>query len=174
MSKNQFNNTEPFVKFIPSGDDICIAHQRAKAMGVLPNSYTRGLGRMAGCLGEVAVNKYLPRSKYAGDSSFSFDIIYKKKEIEVKSKTCSSEPKLEYSAFVNCKKAPVLNNDVYFFTRVRRDLMTVWLVGWLPTTQLLKKADFVSRGDMDESGFVFKSSGLHILISDLERPYKFS
>ena len=170
MSKKQFNKTESFVKFVPSGDDICVAHKRAKAMGVLPNSYTRGLGRMAGCLGEIAVNKYLPISKYVGDKSFCYDITYKNKEVEVKSKTCSSQPKLEYSAFVNCKNNPVLNNDIYFFTRVRRDLMLVWLVGWISTTKLLKKADFVKRGDMDEDGFVFKSSGLHLPISALERP----
>ena len=48
--------------------------------------------------------------------------------------------------------------------------MLVWLVGWISTTKLLKKADFVKRGDMDEDGFVFKSSGLHLPISELERP----
>ena len=171
--KKQFNTSDEFVKFTPSGKDICVAHERAKEMGVLPNSYTRGLGRMAGCLGEIAVNKYLPRSKYVGDVSYCFDLIYKKKEIEIKSKTCSSVPKPEYSAFVNCKNNPVLNNDIYFFTRVRRDLMQVWLVGWLPTTQLLKKAKFVKRGDSDKDGFVFKSSGLHIPINKLNSPKNF-
>jgi hypothetical protein len=171
--KKQFNTSDEFIKFTPSGNDICVAHERAKKMGVLPNSYTQGLGRMAGCLGEIAVNKYLPRSKYVGDTSFCHDITYKNKEIEVKSKTCSSQPKLEYGAFVNCKNNPVLNNDVYFFTRVRRDLMLVWLVGWLPTTTLLKKADFVKRGDCDEDGYTFKSSGLHIPIKKLKSPGTF-
>ena len=113
MSKKQFNNTESFVKFVPSGDDICTAHQRAKTMGVLPNSYTRGLGRMAGCLGEIAVNKYLPRSKYVGDSSFCYDITYKNKEIEVKSKTCSSAPKLEYSAFACYQCSKQANHGIF-------------------------------------------------------------
>ena len=173
MSKTQFNNTDTFIKFLPSGDDICIAHQRAKKMGILPNSYTRGLGRMTGCLGEIAVNKYLPRSRYVGNISFCFDILYKNKEIEVKSKTCTSVPKPNYSAFVNCRKNPILNNDIYFFTRVRKDLMEVWLVGWIHTTQLLKKAKFVNKGDQDKDGFQFKSSGLHIPISKLKAPKHF-
>ena len=173
LNKRQFKNTDGFVKFAPSGDDICVAHSRAKAMGVLPNSYTRGLGRMTGCLGEIAVNKYLPRSKYVGNISYCFDILYKKKLIEVKSKMCSSDPKPSYSAFVNCSKNPNLNNDVYFFTRVRKDLMVVWLVGWLPTTKLLKKAKFVKKGDKDKDGFQFKSSGLHLPIKKLNKPEDF-
>jgi hypothetical protein len=128
---------------------------------------------MTGCLGEIAVNKYLPRSRYVGNVSYCYDIIYKNKEIEVKSKTCSSEPQPDYSAFVNCSKDPILNNDVYFFTRVRKDLMVVWLVGWLPTTKLLKKAKFVSKGDKDKDGFQFRSSGLHIPIKKLKAPATF-
>lgn len=166
-NKKQFNKTEDFVEFFPSGEDVCLAHYRAKSMGVLPNSYTQGFGRMTGCLGEIAVHKYLPRSKYVGDVFYNCDLIYKNKEVEVKSKICSSTPLPEYSAFVNCSKKPELNNDVYFFTRVRKDLMIVWLVGWLPTTKLLKKARFVKKGDKDKDGFTFKTSGLHIPIKKL-------
>ena len=78
-NKKQFNKTEDFVEFFPSGEDVCLAHYRAKSMGVLPNSYTQGFGRMTGCLGEIAVHKYLPRSKYVGDVFYNCDLIYKNK-----------------------------------------------------------------------------------------------
>ena len=59
-------------------------------MGVLPNSFTRGMGRMTGCLGEVVVNNFIKKSKYVGDSVFTHDLVYKNKKIEIKSKTCST------------------------------------------------------------------------------------
>ena len=171
MSKNkQFKKVGSFISFEPTSEDISLAHFRAKEMGILPNSYTRGLGRMVGCLGEIAVNRYLPWSKYMGDVSYTYDIRYKKKEVEVKSKTCSSEPKDNYSAFVNTSKKINCENDIYFFTRVRRDLMLTWLVGWLPTKELLKVATFVNKGEKDKDGFQFRSSGLHLEISSLNNP----
>jgi len=171
MSKSKkFIEVGDFIGYEPTSEDISLAHQRAKDMGVLPNSYTRGLGRMVGCLGEIVVNNYLPRSKYTGDTSYTHDIRFRKKEIEIKSKTCSSEPQPNYSAFVNCSKNFKFQNDIYFFTRVRRDLMYAWLVGWLPTKKLLNTAHYVNRGDTDKDGFKFKSSGLHLEISSLNKP----
>ena len=61
------------------------------------------------------------------------------------------------------------DNDVYFFTRVRKDLMYVWIVGWLPTEDFFSKAEFKSRGDKDDHGFVYSASGYHIPIEDLNR-----
>ena len=77
-------------------------------------------------------------------------------------------PKKQYAAFVNCKKGFSPDNDYYIFTRVTRDLTKVYLVGWIATAVLLDTAEFVNRGDADDSGFIFKSSGYHIPISDLK------
>ena len=130
--------------------------------------YLKGMGRMTGCLGEIAVNKFLPKSKYVGATVFTHDILFKKKKIEVKSKSCGGIPKKQYAAFVNCKKGFSPDNDYYIFTRVTRDLTKVYLVGWIATAVLLDTAEFVNRGDADDSGFIFKSSGYHIPISDLK------
>jgi hypothetical protein len=48
--------------------------------------------------------------------------------------------------------------------------MYAWLVGWLPTKKLLNTAHYVNRGDTDKDGFKFKSSGLHLEISSLNKP----
>ena len=165
--KKRFHVTENIVVYTPTSDDVGLAHKRSCQMGILPGSYMQGMGRMTGCLGEIAVKNFLPRSRYVGDKIFDYDITYKKKKIEVKAKSCGGIPKPEYSAFVNTKKEYTPKNDVIFFTRVKRDFSFVYLAGWLPTKTFLKKANFVKAGDCDDSGFVYKSSGYCIDISKL-------
>ena len=163
----KFTKVDSFALYKPSGDDISLAHTRSSEMGVLPNSFTRGMGRMTGCLGEIAVNKFIRRSRYVGDSCYTHDIEHKKKRIEVKSKACSSKPKPEYVVSVNFSKDKVPDNDVYFFTRVRKDLMVVWILGWLPTTKYFATSNFMAKGDKDSFGFVYKAAGYHTSISNL-------
>ena len=55
-------------------------------MGVLPNSFTQGMGRMTGCLGEIVVNKFIKKSVYVGNYVFTHDLEHRHKRIEVKSK----------------------------------------------------------------------------------------
>ena len=171
--RKRFKHGKEFVVFSPSSEDISLADERSCAMGILPGSYTRGMGNLTGCLGEIAVNAYLPRSRYVGDEVFTHDIVYKKQKVEVKSKVCSGRPKPEFSAFVNTKKIDVPENDVYFFTRVRRDLAYVFLVGWLPSYTLIDEAKYRKVGDKEDSGFMFKSNGYQITIGELNPPAQF-
>ena len=171
--RKRFKHVDDLAVFTPTGEDIALAHERSCAMGILPGSYTRGMGNLTGCLGEIAVNVYLPRSRYVGNEIFTHDLVYKKQKVEVKSKTCSGQPKPEFSAFVNCKKDITPENDVFFFTRVRRDLARVYLVGWLSTPTFLDEATFRKRGDADDTGFVFKSNGYQISIGELNPPDRF-
>ena len=171
--KKRFKHVDDFAVFTPSGDDIALAHERSCAMGILPGSYMRGMGNLTGCLGEIAVKAYLPYSRYVGDKSFTHDVVYRKQKVEVKSKTCSGLPKPEFSAFVNCKKDTVPENDVFFFTRVRRDLARVYLVGWLPAPTMFDEAKFRKVGDKDDTGFMFKSNGYQITIGELNLPAQF-
>ena len=166
----RFKHKGDFVTFKPAEEDIVMAYKRSIAMGILPGSYTRGAGNMVGCLGEVAVSHYLRNSEYVGDSCFTHDILHKKKRIDVKSKSCSSKPKQHYSAFVNCKFGFIPENDAYFFTRVKKDLSVVYLVGWVESSQLQNKSIFRDKGDIDPDGFVFRSSGYQFLIQDLNKP----
>ena len=171
--RKRFKTQKDFVLFTPSGDDISLAHKRSCKMGVLPGSYAHGMGRLTGCLGEIAVNAYLPRSKYVGDTIFTHDIDYKKQRIEVKSKVCSGQPRGDFSAFVNCKKGVLPEADVFFFTRVRRDLALVYLVGWLPAPTFFDEAPFKNKGETELSGFTYKASGYDILIQELNPPGQF-
>ena len=168
--KKKFTFTDDFAVYRPVSDDLVVAHKRSCDMGVLPNSFTRGMGRMAGCLGEIAVHKFIKRSKYVGDTTYTHDIEHKKRRVEVKSKSCASIPRKNYMASVNGKREFVPDNDVYFFTRVRKDFMFVWVLGWLPTTKFMQKSVFKQKGESDDDGFIFKSSGFHLPIEDLNKP----
>ena len=155
------------------GVDIELAQDRCDEMGILPNSFTRGVGRMVGFLGEIAVNKFIPKSKYVGHKVFKYDLVKGKNKIEVKSKSCASSPKEHYVASVNAPKKFDPANDTYFFTRVSKDLRFVWIVGWISKDSFLKKASFKKKNETDEEGFVYRASGYHIKIKDLELPETF-
>ena len=153
FNKPQFKEEKNLLVFSPTSADIGLAHKRAKKMGTLRGSFTRGMGNMVGCLGEICVEKLLPHSKYVGNAVYSHDFVYKNKRIEVKSKSCTS--------------VPLPDNDIYVFTRVRKDLIKAWVVGWYPTTKLLKKTKFREKGYTFKDGFVTKVSGHHIPIKKL-------
>ena len=159
-----------FLHFEPNEDAIITAYKRSLSMGILPGSYTKGAGNMVGCLGEVAVELYLRNSIYVGDTEFNYDFLYRKKKVEVKSKSCGGLPKLSYSAFINGKKSKVDSNDIYFFTRVKRDLSMVYLLGWLPSKEIDSVGVYRQKGDVDKDNFVFRSKGYQITIDSLRKP----
>jgi len=163
----QFTRAKGMLVFTPTGDDIKEAFQRSEALGVLPNSFTRGAGRMTGFIGEIAFGKLYPLAKYVGDKSFTHDYVMGKKTIDVKSKTCTSIPKPDYTASVNCRKSKPLGAKVYFFTRVQKDMMRAWLLGWQTSTTIQNKKNYKSRGESDSYGFKYKVSGYHVPISSL-------
>jgi len=165
----QFTRAKGMLVFTPTGDDIKEAFERSEDLGVLPNSFTRGAGRMTGFIGEIAFEKLYPLAKYVGDSSFTHDYVLGKKTIDVKSKTCTSIPKPEYTASVNCNKSKKLGAKAYFFTRVKKDMSTAWLLGWQTASYIQNKKHYKRRGESDSYGFQYKVSGYHLPISLLRR-----
>jgi len=170
LSNKKFVYKKGFLHFEPNEDAIITAYKRSLSMGILPGSYTKGAGNMVGCLGEVAVELYLRNSIYVGDTEFNYDFLYRKKKVEVKSKSCGGLPKLSYSAFINGKKSKVDSNDIYFFTRVKRDLSMVYLLGWLPSKEIDSVGVYRQKGDVDKDNFVFRSKGYQIIIDSLRKP----
>ena len=167
----RFKTRKDFVVFTPSSEDVTLAHTRSCKLGIIPGSSP--MHRMAGFLGEVAVNKYLPRSKYVGDKVYTYDVTYRRYRVEVKSKVCSTAPEPHYNAFVNGRPGMVPEADIFFFTRVRKDFQRVYLVGWLPAPTFLDEAQFVMGGETSPGGYTYKLSGLNIAISELSPPKDF-
>ena len=97
----QFSRAKGMLVFTPTGDDIKEAFERSEELGVLPNSFTRGMGRMTGFIGEIAFERLYPQADYVGDTSFTHDYVLGKKTIDVKSKSCTSIPQPDFTASVN-------------------------------------------------------------------------
>ena len=81
----QFKKDKKMIVFHPSSNDVKEAFERTQKLGVLPNSFTRGQGRMTGFLGEVAFELLYPNSEYVGDSCFTYDYVMGRRKIDVKS-----------------------------------------------------------------------------------------
>ena len=161
-----------FILYRPSPDDVAEAFRRSQAMGVLPNSLTRGSGRMAGFLGEVAFeNTY--GGKYVGDKSFTHDYEIKGKTVDVKAKICSTKPLPHYMTSVFSSPDKDLPADIYFFARVMKDWSKVWLVGWAPASRIMKPEYYKKKGESDDCGFTFLGNGYHLPINRTLRPDSF-
>jgi len=172
MSKElppQFKRAKGMLVFTPNSDNIKEAFERSEKLGILPNSFTRGVGRMTGFLGEVAFEILYPNAKYVGAKVFTHDYEIGSRTIDVKSKTCSGKPLPHYTASVNCAEGYKLSARAYFFVRIRRDLTKCWLVGWATANKIQKHGDYCKKGEADDSGFTYKVDGYHLPISSLRR-----
>ncbi len=159
-----------YIVFTPSSENVKQAFERSQKLGVTPGSFTRGVGRMTGFLGEVAFGLLYPEARYVGGRSFTHDYSLGGKKIDIKSKSCSSRPKPHFTASVNCPQSRDPSAYYYYFVRVRKDLSRAWLLGWVPTKSLLKQGEYKRRGEKDSEGFTYKVSGYHLPIKCLRPP----
>ena len=170
----RFKEVEGLVVFTPSDADVTLAHTRSCKLGHVQSAVGGAMARMAGFLGEVSVGRYLgKRCHYVGDKEYAYDALYKKYRVEIKSKSCGRRPDPHFNAFVNGPEGFRPDNDIYFFTRVRRDFRRVYLCGWLPTPTFFDEAEYKPTGVMEDSGFVTTMEGFHIDIGDLNHPKEF-
>jgi hypothetical protein len=162
---------ERFVEFRPSGDDLKLASDRSEEMGILPNSYTRGAGRMLGLLGEIAVEKYLDGlATNCSSRHYGYDLITESGiTIEVKTKRSRGIPKLDYTASVEKKKTHMFENDLFVFLRGTDSYAKLWMLGWIKTDSFKRRAEFRKKGESDETGFAHAVDGYHIPIKKLKR-----
>ena len=84
---------------------IKLAEKMSKSMGTLNNSITKGQGNIVGFLGEIIVAEYLD---IILDNTYDYDLIYKNKKIDVKSKRVTTPPKDYYECSI-----AALNTNIY-------------------------------------------------------------
>ena len=158
------------IRFTPNSENVKQAFERSQNLGILPNSFTRGAGRMTGFLGEIGFELLFSSAKYVGNYSLTHDYLLGNRKIDVKSKTCHDKPKPHYTASVVCPEGKPLKASHYFFVRVRKDLTRAWMLGWITKNRLLEQGEFKRKGEEDDYGFAYKVSGYHIPISALRSP----
>lgn len=122
------------------------AKKKAKELGVLKNSITKGDGNVAGILGELVV---VEATGSTLSNTKDYDVLRPDgKTSDVKSKRCSGKPESHYE----CSVADFNTSqkcDYYIFVRVMKDFSKAWIVGELPKNEYFEKAVFVQQGQFD-------------------------
>ena len=147
-------------------DMVANAMKKAKEMGRLNNSITRGQGNIAGFIGEEVARHVLGGEE---NNTYDYDLITKKGlRVDVKTKRTSVKPKDYYEcsvAALNTKQ----NCDYYAFVRVHNDMHTAWFLGVYPKEEYYKDATFLKKGEVDPSNnFTVKSNCYNLPISSLQ------
>lgn len=149
-------------------DEILVkARQKAKSLGRLHNSITKGGGNIAGYIGQMLVAEHLKASE---PDNYDFDVEKDGIKYEVKTKRCTSKPKPEYDCSVsdfNTKQ----DCHYYVFVRVIDHFSKAWILGKKKKSDYFKQARFCKKGDVDEKshlGWTFKADCYNLSISELE------
>ena len=142
--------------------DLMVAQQRSDLMGVLASSRPRGKGNLAGFVGEALTERHTSGRLV---ESFDYDILIGDLRVDVKTKSCSSEPKAHYLCSVMSYQ---LKNecDGYVFARVNLAARDGWLLGYITKADLLEKGFFAKKGSPD-GNFSFTEDCWNVQVSDL-------
>lgn len=144
------------------------AWKKAREMGKLKNSITKGAGNIAAFLGEEVANFVICGSI---NNTYDYDIVDANGvTYDVKTKRCTSAPKPEYECSVanfNTKQ----KCDRYVFVRIENingKWGRAWVLGYLPKEEYYQKARKLTKGQRDGSNFFkVKSDCYNIAISEL-------
>ncbi len=144
------------------------AWRKARQMGQLNNSITKGDGNIAGFLGEEVANSLI---KGEISNTYDYDIINNGVKYDVKTKRCTSEPKPYYECSVaayNTKQ----ECDYYVFVRLENvggKWTRAWVLGCCEKQTYFKSARFLKKGQKDGSnGFKVKADCYNMSISKLD------
>lgn len=159
------------------------AKKKADQLGILNRSITGGRGNIAGYLAEIALNKHLESEHLScaeGEDKYNFDLLKKKKKIEVKCKrrTCDPQPEYEVSIAATSKHQ---QPDFYAFISITfrekrgkgraatyHGVESIWLCGFISREEFFEKARFVPKGKIDKTNWFKAHANMYNLpIQDL-------
>lgn len=151
------------IRLTPDSVELMEAKRRSDLMGLLASSRTSGRGNLVGFIGEIVAAKYLAAKII---DNYDYDLDLNGLKIDVKTKSCSSEPKPRYLCSVMSYQ---LDNkcDGYYFVRVNLTSNEVWLLGYVSKDRLLTDGFFAKKGETD-GFFTFKEDCWSIEIKDLD------
>ena len=164
------------IKIDINNEMIESAKSKARDLGKLNNSITKGKGNLAGFLGEEVAKSVLGGSlnnTYQHDLTTPEGITY-----DVKTKRCTSAPKEFYECSVanyNTKQqcdryvfVRIKNNKFDIKTSIKSGQYEAWYLGWLDKKEYFDKAVFHKKGEVDSNnGFTFKADCYNVPISEL-------
>ena len=122
------------------------ASKRAKELGILRNSISRGMGNVAGMLGEEIALKIMGGKL---ESNYDYDILLPDgTTTDVKTKLTTVKPLPKYSCSVSAYNIRQ-KCDSYTFVRVKKDLTVGWFLGSINKLDFFNEARFVEKGEID-------------------------
>jgi len=121
---------------------------KAQDIGRLKNSITKGQGNLAGIVGEYVTHQHLKDSEW--QNTYDYDLIENNKNIDVKTKRCSSKPLDNYDCSV-AETSLHQGCDEYIFVRILNDLSKAWILGRMGRDAFFKKAKHMKKGQVDKS-----------------------
>jgi hypothetical protein len=122
------------------------ANRKAKKLGELKNSITRGEGNVAGFLGEMVAQKVIG-GQIIGTKDY--DILTDDGvKWDVKTKRCAAPPQPHFECSVTNYNT-MQKCDRYIFVRVLKDYSKGYVCGELPHDEYYKKAVFIEQGQFD-------------------------
>jgi hypothetical protein len=171
---------------------ISEAQQKAKELGEINNSITKGGGNVAGYLGEASIANYIMANNVScelGRSKYDRDLIKYRGEsesgLEVKTKRRTANPKPYYDASI-ADTSKHQQPDYYLFLSITfgrstkdhprkyYDPLSVWFCGFMERDEYFKKAKLWKKGDVDESNdFTTKVDMYNLPYSELIDPKEF-
>jgi hypothetical protein len=148
------------------------AWRKAREMGKLNNSITKGEGNISGFIGEEVANSLI---EGVVTNTYDYDITSGDQQLitwDVKTKRCTSPPRDYYDCSVaafNTKQ----NCDRYVFVRVmftKNRWGPAWVLGWYDKNKYFKDARFLKKGQIDpDNNFKVKADCYNISIKDLKK-----
>jgi len=139
--------------------------------GALKNSIKRGESNIFGALGEIVFGDYYP--DWQKIESYDFDFRNATGfTVDVKSANCGFPPGPEWNCSV-AKTSQHQKPDIYFFARVKKDLSTVWLLGWVSREAFYETAGVGIEGEPDPNsrdGWPFRADCRYLRVDQLNEP----
>ena len=145
-------------------DIVKIAHEKAKKLGVVKRSITKGDGNFVGFIGE-----HLAQSVYGGEliNTFKYDLVLPDgRRLDIKTKLTGYFPKPDYDCSVTDFQIDY-DCDGYIFVRVLSDYQKGWVLGHISKKDFKDNSTYHKKGDK-EGNFIFKHSCYSVKISQLE------
>jgi|TARA_R110000824_G_scaffold208345_4_gene393931 hypothetical protein len=144
------------------------AWRKARQMGEINNSITKGDGNIAGFLGEEIANELI---KGDINNTYDYDIIKSGVTYDVKTKRCTSKPKPYYECSVAAFNTKQKCN-YYVFVRIENikgKWTRAWVLGVYDKGQYFKEARFLKKGQTDgDNNFRVKANCYNMRIDKLQ------
>ena len=141
------------------------AKRLSEEQGVLNNSFMEGKGNFVGYLGEEIFLKEFGGERVNG---YHYDVVYKDKKLEIKTKNTTSYPRQYYMCSVSAFN-PLQESDYYVFCRINQIENIGWICGFYPSNKYKMDAKFYRKGEFDpDNEYYVKSDCWSLPISRLE------